>query len=174
MLQQVANPFQGLLPGTPFNGATVPRQQLVRPFPQFASITQDRRPFGVNDYDSLQISVNKRMSRGLQFLVSYTYSRTEEEVTYLNPQDDWGQLTRVVTAADSPHRLLVSSTYELPFFTDQKGVLGSLFGGWQMNGIVTFQSGLPVATTAGAVPRRRSDASRTRRSRAGSTPARRR
>ena len=44
------------------------------------------------------MSVNKRMSRGLQFLVSYTYSRTEEEITYLNPQDDWGQLARVVTA----------------------------------------------------------------------------
>ncbi len=150
MLQPVPNPYQGLLPGTPFNGATVPRQQLVRPYSQFASITEDRRPFGVNDYDALQISVNKRMSSGLQFLVSYTYSRTEEEVTYLNPQDDWGQLTRVVTAADSPHRLLVSSTYELPFFKDQEGVMGSLFGGWQMNGIVTFQSGLPVATTAGA------------------------
>ena len=52
--------------------------------------------------------------------------------------------------ADSPHRLLVSSTYALPFFKDQKGVIGSLLGGWQMNGIVTFQSGLPVATTAGA------------------------
>ena len=33
---QVPNPYQGLLPGTPFNGATVPRQQLVRPFSQFA------------------------------------------------------------------------------------------------------------------------------------------
>jgi hypothetical protein len=150
MLVQVPNPFQGLLPGTPFNGATVPLQQLSRPYPQFAGITEDRRPFGVNDYDSLQISVNKRMSRGLQFLVSYTYSRTEEEVTYLNPQDDWNQLTRVVTAADSPHRLLVSSTYELPFFRDQQGVVGSVLGGWQVNGIVTFQSGLPVATTAGA------------------------
>ena len=32
MLQPVPNPYQGLLPGTPFNGATVPRQQLVRPY----------------------------------------------------------------------------------------------------------------------------------------------
>ena len=151
MLQQVANPFQGLLPGTPFNGATVPRQQLARPFPQFAGITQDRRPLGVNDYDSLQFSLNKRLSRGLQFLVSYTYSRTEEEVTYLNAQDDWGQLTRVVTAADTPHRMLISSTYELPFFRNRPGVLGSALGGWQVNGIVTFQSGLPVGTTAGAI-----------------------
>lgn len=150
MLQQVANPFQGRLPGTPFNGATVPRQQLARPFPQFAGITQDRRSLGVNDYDSLQLSVNKRLSRGLQFLVSDTFSRTEEEVTYLNAQDSWDQLARVVTAQDSPHRLLVSSTYALPFFRDRGGVLEGALGGWQVNGIVTFQSGLPVGTTAGA------------------------
>jgi hypothetical protein len=150
MLQQVANPFQGRLPGTPFNGATVPRQQLARPFPQFAGITQDRRALGVNDYDSLQLSVNKRLSKGLQFLVSYTYSRTEEEVTYLNSQDDWDNLVRVVTAADSPHRVLVSSTWDLPFLRDRGGVLAGALGGWQVNGIVTFQSGLPVATTAGA------------------------
>jgi hypothetical protein len=150
MLQPVANPFQGLLPGTPFNGPTVPQQQLLRPFPQFASITQDRRSLGVNDYDALQLSLNKRLARGLQFQVSYTFSRTEEEVTYLNPQDDWSQLSRVVTAADTPHRFLVSTTYQLPFFASQTGLLGSLFGGWQMNAIVTAQSGLPVGTTAGA------------------------
>jgi hypothetical protein len=151
MLVQVPNPFQGLLPGTPFNGATVPLQQLVRPYPQFASINEDRRSLGVNDYNALQLSVNKRMAKGLQFLVSYTYSKTEEEVTYLNPQDDWSQLHRILTGQDAPHRLLVSATYQLPFFADGQGVLGSILGGWQVNTIVTAQSGLPVGTTAGAV-----------------------
>ena len=151
MLEAVPNPFQGLLPGTPFNGATVPRQQLLRPFPQFAGITEDRRSLGVNDYNALQVSLNKRLARGLQFLVSYTFSKTEEEVAYLNPQDDWGQLARVVTAADSPHRLLVSTTYQLPFFAGRSDILGSLLGGWQINAIVTAQSGIPVAATAGAV-----------------------
>ena len=82
----------GLLPGTAFNGATVPLQQLLRPYPQFGSITEDRRSLGTNDYDSLQSSLNKRMSKGVQFLVSYTYARTKEAVAYLNPQDDWNQL----------------------------------------------------------------------------------
>ncbi len=150
-LVQVPNPFQGLLPGTAFNGATVPQQQLLRPFPQFTGITEDRRSLGVNDYDALQVSLNKRLARGLQFLVSYTFSKTEEEVTYLNPQDDWNQLARVVTANDSPHRLLVSTTYQLPFLAGRNDLLGSILGGWQMNAIITAQSGLPVGTTAGAV-----------------------
>ena len=77
MLAPVANPFQGRLPGTAFNGATVPLQQLVRPYPQFGSITEDRRSLGTSDYDSLQLSLNKRMSKGVQFLVSYTYGQDE-------------------------------------------------------------------------------------------------
>ena len=130
--------------------------------------------FGVNDYDALQISVNKRMSSGLQFLVSYTYSRTEEEVTYLNPQDDWDQLTRVVTAADSPHRLLVSSTYAAAVLQGPGGRDGEP-ARWLAD---ERHRHVPVRAAGGddggRVPRRRSDASRTRRSRAGSTPARRR
>jgi hypothetical protein len=47
--------------------------------------------------------------------------------------------------------MLISSSYDLPFFRDRPGVVGSVLGGWQVNGIVTFQSGLPVGTTAGAV-----------------------
>ena len=150
MLVPVPNPFQGLLPGTSLNGATVPRQQIERTFPQFGDLTEARRSLGTTDYDSLQVSLNKRMARGLQFLVSYTYSRRLEELTYLNAQDDWNNLTRVVTATDAPHRLLVSTTYQLPFYADQQGVMGSLLGGWQMNAIVVAQSGLPVGTTAGA------------------------
>ena len=148
MLAAVANPFQGLLPGTAFNGATVPLQQLVRPYPQFGSITEDRRSLGTSDYDSLQLSLNKRMSKGVQFLVSYTYGRTMEEVAYLNPQDDWDQLLRVATERDAPHRLMLSGNWSLPFFTNSKGVVGSLFGGWQANGIVVFQSGIPTAGPA--------------------------
>ena len=150
MLVPVPNPFQGLLPGTSLNGATVPRQQMERTFPQFGDLTEARRSLGTTDYDSLQVSLNKRMARGLQFLVSYTYSRQLEELTYLNAQDDWNNLTRVVTATDAPHRLLFSTTYQLPFYANQQGVMGSLLGGWQMNAIVVAQSGLPVGTTAGA------------------------
>ena len=148
MLAPVANPFQGRLPGTAFNGATVPLQQLVRPYPQFGSITEDRRSLGTSDYDSLQLSLNKRMSKGVSFLASYTYARTMEEVAYLNPQDDWDQLLRVVTERDAPHRLMLSGNWSLPFFNNSKGVVGSLLGGWQANGIVVFQSGIPTAGPA--------------------------
>jgi len=136
---QGPNPFQGLLPGTAFNGGTIPRQQLLRPFPQFDDITEDRRPIGTTDYDSLQVSVNKRLTHGLQFLVSYALSKRMEEVSYLNPQDDWSGLERRVTDDDAPQPLFVSATYQLPSISGGRGALGLLLGGWQANGIVVFQ-----------------------------------
>jgi hypothetical protein len=72
-------------------------------------------------------------------------------VSHLNAQDEWGQLLRVVTDDDAPHRLFISATYELPFFKSDRGVMGAVLGGWQANGIAVLQSGLPVGATAGAV-----------------------
>ena len=101
-------------PSTRHGAAAAARASLL----QFAAINEDRRPFGVNDYDALQISVNKRISSGLQFLVSYTYSRTEEEVTYLNPQDDFGSVDarrhrptrRIACSSAAPMRCRSSRT----------------------------------------------------------------
>ncbi len=151
MLVQVANPFAGLLPGTAYNGATVPIQQLLRPFPQFAGITEDRRPIGEIDYNALQVSMNKRLSHGLQFLVSYTYSKRKQRTEFLNAQDSWNNPLEVVSGDDAPHHLQVSGTYRVPSISGGKGVLGLLLGGWQVNGIAVFQSGLPVGLTAGAI-----------------------
>jgi hypothetical protein len=151
MLVQVPNPFAGLLPGTTMNGATVPLQQLLRPYPQFTGITEDRRSIGEIDYDSLQVTFNKRLSRGLQFLVSYTFSQRQQRTEFLAAQNSWDQVLQVVSGDDAPHRLFVSATYRLPNINDNKGALNLLLGGWQMNGIAVWQSGLPVGVAAGSV-----------------------
>lgn len=151
MLVQVPNPFAGLLPGTAYNGATVPLQQLSRPYPQFAGITEDRRPIGEIDYDSLQVTFNKRLSQGLQFLVSYTYSKRQQRTEYLAAQNSWDQPLEVVSGDDAPHRLFVSSTYRFPNLNEGKGWLNLLVGGWQVNGIAVWQTGLPVGVAAGSV-----------------------
>ena len=94
MLVQVPNPFAGLLPGTAMNGATVPLQQLLRPYPQFTGITEDRRPIGEIDYNSIQLTFNKRLSKGLQFLVSYTYSKRMQRTEFLAAQNSWDPAAR--------------------------------------------------------------------------------
>ncbi|MBL8208972.1 MAG: hypothetical protein JNM09_32515, partial [Blastocatellia bacterium] len=71
---QVANPFVGKAPGTGLNGATVQRQQLLRPFPQFTTITMGGYTGGKAQYFGLQTSIQKRFSAGATFTLSHTYA----------------------------------------------------------------------------------------------------
>ncbi|MBI3207757.1 MAG: TonB-dependent receptor [Candidatus Solibacter usitatus] len=148
--RQVTNPFQGRLPGTAFNGTTVPQRQLMRPFPQFTGITQNLHTIGTSWFESLQLRVEKRMSRGVHFLASYTISKGLEAVGYLNSQDSFGSLAKVITGVDAPHRLVMSGGWELPFFKGQRNVAGQFLGGWSFTGIATIQSGQPIGTPGGA------------------------
>lgn len=151
LLTQVPNPFAGLLPGSSINGATVPRQQLLRPYPQFVGLTEQRRSVGSAVYHAFQLRIEKRMSHGLHLLGSYTLSKSLEAVGYLNAQDSWEQTARVLTGVDAPQRFVLSGGWELPFFKDSRGVARQVLAGWFFSGIATFQSGLAVSAPGGAV-----------------------
>jgi hypothetical protein len=122
---------------------------LLRPFPQFLSLTEDRRTIGRAWYNSLQVRVEKRLSQGFHYLLSYTYSKNMEAVGYLNSQDPIGQLASVVTGDDAPHRLMISGGYDLPLFKNSSGWLRNIAGGWKVNGIATIQSGLAIGAPGG-------------------------
>jgi hypothetical protein len=84
---KVPNPFAGLVPGTSLNSATIQRQQLLRPFPQFLSINELDVPIGRSSYNALQAMLYKRLSSGLNVSVAYTYSKTIDKVSFRNAQD---------------------------------------------------------------------------------------
>jgi hypothetical protein len=145
----VANPFRGLLPGTSLNGSTVQRQQLLRPFPQFANI-QSRAHDGTSKYKALQGRLEKRFTSGYTILVSYTWSTFTERTSLLNSTD--AVYEERPADADIPHRMVVSGIYELPFGrgkrfgSDWNAVLNGILGGWSVQGIYQAQSGRPVGT----------------------------
>lgn len=152
---QFPNPFAGKLPGTNLNGATVSRQQLLLPYPQFTSVSEGQESVGRIWYDSFQLSVEKRYSHGLTILGSYTWSKTLEALAFLNPQD--AAPFRNIGAQDRPQRLVVSGVYELPFgrghrFLGNDSRLAELaIGGWEMNLWEVIQSGTPVGLPSGYV-----------------------
>src|SRR5262245_28984463 len=146
LLESVPNPFAGRLPGTTINGATAPRSQLLRPFPQFLGLTEDRRTIGRAWYNSLQVRVEKRLSQGFHYLMSYTFSKNMEAVGYLNAQDPDDRLAPVVTGDYAPHRLMISGGYDLPLFKNSSAWLRNIAGGWKLNGIAALQSGVPIGT----------------------------
>jgi hypothetical protein len=159
----VPNPFAGLLPGTSKNGSTIQRQNLLGAFPQFGSITRNAWSIGRSWYNSLQVIVEKRMSRGLTFTSSYTYSKTKERNNFLNAQDavaafqnpDDVNLVEQVTDYHRPHIWVLSGMYELPFGNGRSvgsnatGLVEHLIGGWQANWSFNWQSGRPVDQPGG-------------------------
>jgi len=144
----VTNPMAGLLPGSSYNNATIARRQLMRPYPEFGDINTTNND-GKSWYSSAQFGLQKRFTKGYTFGVSYTWSHWEQATEYLNATD--ADPTRMISDLDVPHRLSVSAIYELPFGngkpigSDASGVAEAIIGGWQIQGVYTYQSGFPVA-----------------------------
>ncbi|HLM57666.1 MAG TPA: TonB-dependent receptor [Pyrinomonadaceae bacterium] len=144
----VANPFQGLLPGTGFNNTTIARQQLLRPFPAFGDILTTNND-GKSWYHAAQMRLEKRFSKGYTVQASYTWSKWLQATEYLNAADPTP--TKMISDQDVPHRLSFSALYSLPFgknrafLTDANWLTNAVLGGWQIQGVVQLQSGFPIA-----------------------------
>jgi hypothetical protein len=153
---QVPNPFVGKAPGTGLNGATVQRQQLLRPFPQFTSITVGGYTGGTAQYFGLQSSIQKRFTSGATFTISHTWAKLMERINFQNPQDT--ELEKQVADGDVTHNLGINGSYELPFGTGRKlfntsnKIVNGIVGGWTLNGLVRVQSGMPTNFPANAEP----------------------
>jgi hypothetical protein len=109
---------------------------------------------GNSVYHSLQASLNKRVSHGLSFLLSYTYSHAEDNGSSLEnssfgtrgtnplvPGLNWGN-----SAFDARQRFVASYQYEIPVphSLTTNGALSRVFKGWRVAGNTTFQTGFPI------------------------------
>lgn len=146
--QTVPNPFRGLVPqNASLNGANIQRRFLLTQFPQFQDLIVTEYN-GSSTYNSLQLQATKRLSQGLSFNTSYSYSRDKEKTRRLNPQDE--ELNESLSVFDRPHRFTFSGIYELPFgrkrayFSNWHPVADAIFGGWQFNAVYEWQSGEPL------------------------------
>jgi len=152
--ERVTNPFRGLLPlNSAKNGATIPRQDLLMPFPQFTSVTMRNIPLGKNDYHGLQTRLAMRYRNGMTLNFGYVWSKTLEERSFLNPQDfnlqdiDSSKLERRLAEFDAPHRFTAMWTYMLPFGKGHRlgsnvnGLVDKIISGWQVNATGILQSG---------------------------------
>jgi hypothetical protein len=96
-------------------------------------------------YNSLQVSLDKRFARGLQFTTAYTFSKSFDQASsfegILNPVDP--RRSRSLSNFDARHRIVFSYYWELPF-RKYSGAKGMLMNGWALSGITTFQTGFPI------------------------------
>ena len=110
---------------------------LRRPFPNFSSINTVVGA-GSSIYHSLQVSAERRMSKGVSMLLSYTWSHAIDDGDFLGAPQNSQDLSanRGNGSTDIRHRFVASWTWALPG-------TGRLLGGWQINGIGSIYSGLP-------------------------------
>ena len=121
----------------------------LKPFPAYNSVTLYE--FGAtSSYHSLQVTLSRQMSRSLQYLAAYTFSKAlgtgSNDLFSVDPIDARGKSYGVLDF-DRTHMFNLSYNYNLPSLA--RGAIDNRFTravlkGWQMSGITTFQSGTPI------------------------------
>ena len=142
--QQFPNPFYGI---NSVYTSNISRANLLRPYPQFGRI-QEMEPIGYSWYHALQMQVVKRFSHGYTVNVAYTFSKLIDATAFLNQSDTtpW----RGISTFDRTHRLVISGIWELPIGQGRalaSGIpkwLDYGIGGWQLDAVITRQSGPPL------------------------------
>ncbi len=141
-------PGQGFFAAANPAGFTTNLLDQLRPYRGYRSITMLQPRYSSN-YHSLQFQMQSRFEQNSQVQVAYTWSKnlTDEQNDRSNaPENSFDIRSEYSRAAlDRRHVLTLNYIYDLPFYRDQKGLVGHLLGGWETTSIITAQSGLPFS-----------------------------
>jgi outer membrane receptor protein involved in Fe transport len=125
---------------------------LRRPFLALAPLAANiplRDSSEWSSYHALQMKLQKRTANGLWLLGTYTWSKAMDDNATSYDTHNWEVVSRGPGSADFRHNLTFSAVYEIPvgkgrkFLSGMNAMEDAIFGGWQMNGINTFRTGLP-------------------------------
>ena len=170
LTELVPNPYAKYFTTGLLAQAMIPREQLLKPFPQYAanttanafggSLLYSRPPIGDSVYHAVTIQYERRFTKGLSLNAHYTFSKlidtggTGNGAAFTDPsalRDIYNvRLERSVGSFDVPQRLIITYAVDLPFgrgkpYLHEGKWLNKLVGGWTFLGFHTLQSGSPVA-----------------------------
>jgi len=166
LLNQVANPFYGVVaPGT-LGGPTLARGFFLKPYPQYQSVTQSVPRYGDSTYHALQSTFIRRFTNSGVLQVAYTWSKllsnTDNTSSFQDGQggsgvvQDYYNLSaeKSQSLQNYPQNLVINYGVDLPVGKGHRWLSGAnsftnaILGGWRVNGITTFRSGTPIALLA--------------------------
>ncbi|MFN7938215.1 MAG: carboxypeptidase regulatory-like domain-containing protein [Bryobacteraceae bacterium] len=134
----------------PSNPSTPLNDNFFRPYPGYQNITYNENASSTN-YHSLQMQLNRRFIKGLQFGVAYTYSKamnfTDSDgggVAMYRPIRVWNYGK---AGFDQTHIFVANYVWDLPWaskLVNGNKVVAAIFDRWQLSGVTTFASGFPV------------------------------
>jgi hypothetical protein len=147
-------PLNAIPFGTDFQAANLDKTAANKPLPPaflrpivgYNNINQTE-PAGSSNYHSLQVTVNRRFQKGLQFGGSWTWSKAldyndedNQTISTLVPIRVWNYS---MAAFDRTHNLRLNWLFDVPSPHGNR-VLRQALGGWQLSGVTAFISGAPV------------------------------
>lgn len=170
-LALVPNPFFGVAGAGQFaTRSTIELGQLLRPYPQFGNVLVTQSTGAHSQYHAGIFQIRKRSTGIWGGNFSYTYSRLTDnqfgqgnyytsapglqnsytvvpDSPYYNPDQEYGR-----SLLDSPHKIVVAPTVNLPFGEGQKYLADSrvadiLLGGWSITPVITLSSGFPMGVS---------------------------
>ncbi|QHS53052.1 TonB-dependent receptor [Edaphobacter sp. 12200R-103] len=160
------NPFYGQIPASSsIGGRTVSVAQLMKPYPRFLTVSAFRNNTGRTNYNAAELKLEKRTSYGLTATLSYTHSKLMDDASSVfdssiltGPVANYPvadsfnpSLERDVSLGDMPNVTVGSAIYAIPLGRNHQyastGIASWLLGGWNVDGLITLQSGMPFAVT---------------------------
>ena len=161
--QTVTNPFFGVItdPTSPLSRPTIQRGQLLRPYPHFLNVMGSQVAAGHSSYHALQLTLQRRFSSGLSFLMAYTKSKMIDNVGEISivggdapgfQNNNCYRCDRSLSFQHIPDVARMSLRYELPFGPGRRfgnqGAVARMLGGWSVGSFWTFDNGIPVRVTS--------------------------
>jgi hypothetical protein len=128
---------------------------MLRPFPQYSTITSPWFDVGQSNYQGVQATFNQRFAKGLTFQGGYTFSKEMDNLlaSTRNPFDY--SLEKSRGTIDHRHVFTTSLAYDLPFgrgksLNPGNAVARALVSGWKVSTVFFYSSGAPLALTGTA------------------------
>ena len=161
---KVANPYAGVIttPGCGICGPTISAGTLLQPFPQFNGVSEPNPAVANSIYHAFQLKVEKRMSKGLSVMASYTNSKSIDDAS-VSTSTTWiggfssfrdpnsYKVERSLSEWDIPQVLQFSYIWQVPFGRGKKwgsglnSIVDGFLGGWQTSGMWRFDNGQPIS-----------------------------
>ena len=152
-----ANPFYGQVATGTLSAKTVAFSQFLRPFPQYLDITNIGASVGDSVYHSASARLQRAFKSGVLMQFAYTFSKIIDNAPanfasqsgVINPYNL--RQSRSLGDWNRTQTLSSSWVWELPFGRGRRylarGITGQIVGGWQLNGVLTLGTGIPVVIT---------------------------
>jgi hypothetical protein len=167
LVQSVPNPFFINGQALALTGPTTTVGQLLRPYPQYASVQLAGQGSYDSIYHSFQLTIQRRFASAGALLVAYTNSKLISDTDTLTSWLETGvgaiqdnnnlHGERSLSSQDTPQRLVISYVLDLPFGKGRRYLSGvsaradKIVGGWGIDGVTTFQRGFPLIFSNGQV-----------------------